>query len=459
MRKDGNLSTWELDCLARMRGTKRAIWRLPVREIYLSNPVIAVLALRFQSGYDAGKRDPARSTDGTSLGALQRAMTGRTPQRSHRWLIGEAVRLSSFYLAVITILSLFLGLSAPAPAWAQNQQGPQTPPPTQDEEAAKAAKDSQAAKDAESAAKAAGEAQSDKRADEAAAKAGQAGAGKKKAKNYKVDVEMALVNVSVTDPYGRMVTGLDQENFRIFEDNKEQEIVRFSSEDVPISIGVIFDMSGSMADKFEKSRLAAVQFFKTANPEDEFCLVNFNDRAQLVSSFTGSVEDLQERLMYTAAHGETALFDGIYLGLSQMKGARNSKKALLIISDGGDNHSRYSEIDVRKFVKEADVQIFAIGIFDKGDYKSPEEQNGPALLGEITELTGGRVFRVNSLKNLPDIATKISMELRNQYVLGYRPTNAARDGKWRKIKVRLRPPKGLPPLQVYNRTGYYAPGH
>jgi Ca-activated chloride channel homolog len=284
-------------------------------------------------------------------------------------------------------------------------------------------------------------------------------ANKKKPKAYKVDVELTLVPVSVTDPYGRMVTGLDQENFRIFEDNKEQEIARFSSEDVPISIGVIFDMSGSMADKFEKSRLAAVQFFKTANPEDEFCLVNFNDRAQLVSSFTASVEDLQERLMYTAAHGETALFDGIYLGLSQMKGARNSKKALLIISDGGDNHSRYSEMDVRKFVKEADVQIFAIGIFDKGDYKSLEEQNGPALLGEITELTGGRVFRVNSLKDLPDVATKISMELRNQYVLGYRPTNQARDGKWRKIKIRLRPPKGLPPLQVYSRTGYYASGH
>ena len=185
----------------------------------------------------------------------------------------------------------------------------------------------------------------------------------------KVDVDMTLVNVTVTDPYGRLVTGLEQNNFRVFEDNTEQEVVRFSSEDVPISIGVIFDMSGSMADKFEKSRLAAVQFFKTANPQDEFCLVDFNDRAQLASPFTPSVEELQDRLMYSSAHGQTALFDGIYLGLSQMKGAQNPKKALLIISDGGDNHSRYSETDVHKYLKEADVQLYAIGIFDQGEYK------------------------------------------------------------------------------------------
>jgi Ca-activated chloride channel homolog len=279
-------------------------------------------------------------------------------------------------------------------------------------------------------------------------------------KPLKLDVDLTLVNVTVTDPYGRLVTGLEQENFRIFEDNGEQEIVRFSGEDVPISIGVIFDMSGSMADKFEKSRLAAVQFFKTANPQDEFCLVNFNDRAQLASPFTASVEELQDRLLYTTAHGQTALFDGIYLGLSQMKGARNSKKALLIISDGGDNHSRYTEIDVRKYLKEADVQMYAIGIYDSGpDFATQEERNGPGLLSELTEMTGGRTFRVSSLNDLPDIASKISMELRNQYVLGYRPSNHARDGKWRKIKVRLRPPHGLPPLEVFARSGYFAPGH
>jgi len=280
-----------------------------------------------------------------------------------------------------------------------------------------------------------------------------------KGKALTTQTEMTLVNVTVTDPYSRLVTGLEQENFRVFEDGVEQEIVRFSSEDVPVSIGVVFDMSGSMSDKIDKSRLAAVQFFRTANPQDEFFLINFNDRAQLVSPFTGSVEELQNRLMFTSAHGMTALLDGIYLGLSQMKGAHNTKKALLIISDGGDNHSRYTETDIRRFVQEADVQIYAIGLYEPDGGPTPEEREGPSLLGDLTQMTGGRTFAVHSLNDLPDIATKISMELRNQYVLGYRPANHNHNGKWRKIKVKLRPPKGLPPLNVYARTGYFAPGH
>ena len=270
---------------------------------------------------------------------------------------------------------------------------------------------------------------------------------------------MTLVNVSVTDPIGRLVTGLERDNFQVFENGAQQEIVKFTSEDLPVSIGVIFDMSGSMTVKIDKSRIAAVQFFRTANPQDEFFLVDFNDRAQLVSQFTGSVDDLQNRLMYTAAHGLTALYDGVYLGLSQMKGAHNGKKALLIISDGGDNHSRYSETDVRKFVQEADVQIYAIGLFESDGGPTPEERNGPSLLYDLTEMTGGRAFTVNNLNELPDIATKISMELRNQYIIGYHPTDGAHDGKWRKIKVKLRPPKGLPPLTIEAKNGYYAPGH
>jgi Ca-activated chloride channel homolog len=275
----------------------------------------------------------------------------------------------------------------------------------------------------------------------------------------RTETQITLVGASVTDPLGRLVTGLEQENFRVFEDGVEQEIVRFSSEDVPVSIGVIFDMSGSMADKIDKSRQAAVQFFRTANPHDEFFLVNFNDRAQLISPFTASVDDLQDRLMYTGAHGLTALFDGVYLGLSQMRGAHNTKKALLILSDGGDNHSRYSETEVRKFVREADVQIYAIGLFDPDGGPTPEEREGPGLLGDMTMMTGGRTFVVKNVNQLPDIATKISMELRNQYVLGYRPSQRAHDGKWRKIKVRLNPPKGLPPLTVSAKSGYFAPGH
>jgi Ca-activated chloride channel homolog len=278
-----------------------------------------------------------------------------------------------------------------------------------------------------------------------------------KSKALKTETNLTLVGATITDPLGRLVTGLEQSDFRVFEDGVEQEIVHFTSEDVPVSIGVIFDMSGSMSNKIDKSRNAAVQFFRTANPQDEFFLVDFNDRAQLVSPFTASVDDLQNRMLYTSAHGMTALFDGVYLGLSQMRGAHNAKKALLIISDGGDNHSRYTETEIRKFVREADVQIYVIGNFDSDGGKTSEERNGPPLLEDMTEMTGGRMFIVQRLEELPDIATKISMELRNQYVLGYRPGNAAHDGKWRKVKVKLRPLKGMPPLTVYAKTGYLAP--
>ncbi len=271
-----------------------------------------------------------------------------------------------------------------------------------------------------------------------------------------MDVALALANVTVTDPYNRIVTGLEKEHFRIFEDGVEQEVTQFSSEDVPISIGVILDMSGSMSDKIGKARQAAVQFLKTANPKDEFFLVSFNDRAELTSHFTTSVEELQNRMMYTSTKGRTALFDGIYLGLSEMRGARNGKQALLIISDGGDNHSRYSERDIRNFVREADTQVYAIGVFDRGGRRTIEERYGPTLLSELAEMTGGRMFPVASLNDLPDIAMKIGMELRNQYVLGYTPSNKENDGTWRKIKVKLAPPRGLPPLRVYAKTGYYA---
>jgi len=276
----------------------------------------------------------------------------------------------------------------------------------------------------------------------------------------RVDVDLVLVNVTVTDPYNRLVTGLEQDSFRVYEDSVEQEILHLSSEDVPVSIGLIFDMSGSMGHKVDKARLAALQFVKTANPQDEFFLIGFNDRAQLISRFTSSVEELQSRLMYMTSKGRTALLDAIYYGLAQMKGARNTKKALLILSDGGDNRSRYNERDIRNFVKEADVQLYAIGIFEPvGSRGQPELVTGPTLLNDLAEMTGGRAFTVESLNDLPDIATKISMELRNQYVVGYKPSNVDRDGKWRKIRVKVRPQKGLPPLNVYSKAGYYAPKH
>ena len=272
----------------------------------------------------------------------------------------------------------------------------------------------------------------------------------------KVDVDLVLVPVTITDPMNRLVTGLEEDNFQVFEGTEKQKIRHFSSEDAPISLGVIFDVSGSMSNKIEKSREAVVEFFRTANPQDEFFMVDFSDKPELLSDFTSSVEDIQAKLVYLQPKGRTALMDAIYMGLHQMRKAHNQKKALLIISDGGDNHSRYTESEIKSMVKEADVQIYAIGLFDSSP-TTPEERSGPITLSEITDVTGGRTFTIDNPNELADVATKIGIELRNQYVLGYRPTRPAHDGKWRKIKVKLIPPKGLPPLHVYAKTGYYAP--
>ncbi|MBZ5647305.1 MAG: VWA domain-containing protein [Acidobacteriia bacterium] len=271
-----------------------------------------------------------------------------------------------------------------------------------------------------------------------------------------VDVDLVLVNVTITDPMNRLVTGLEKENFKIFEGNQEQQIRHFSNEDAPISLGVIFDVSGSMKTKIEKAREAVVEFFRTANPQDEFFLVTFSDRPQLLADFTQSIEDIQSKVVFTMPQGLTALLDAIYLGVTKMHDAHNAKKALLIISDGGDNRSRYTDAEIKAIVKEADVQIYAIGIYNSS-FPTPEEVAGPALLTNITEVTGGRTFTIDNPNDLTDVATKIGIELRNQYVLGYRSTNSIRDGRWRKVKVRLLPPKGLPQLTVYSKTGYYAP--
>ncbi len=277
--------------------------------------------------------------------------------------------------------------------------------------------------------------------------------------NIRVDSTLVLIPVTVTDPMNRFVTGLEKENFKIFEDKKEQDVVQFSSEDAPLSVGVIFDASGSMGHKLEKSRLAVAQFFKTANPEDEFFLVQFNDSADLVQPFTRNLEDIQNRLTFTQSKGRTALLDAIYLGLHEMKKARNPRKALLVISDGGDNNSRYTETEIRNLVKEADVQIYAIGIYESmaARGRTPEEAAGQGLLTEIAEQTGGRQYPVDNLNELPDIAAKIGIELRNQYVLGYSPQNQEHDGKYRKVQVKLIQPRGLPPLRAFFRMGYYAP--
>ena len=272
----------------------------------------------------------------------------------------------------------------------------------------------------------------------------------------RMNVDMVLVPVTVTDPMNRLVTGLEQEDFQVFENGGGQKIITFAAEDAPVSIGIIFDLSGSMTTKLIRARESILQFIKTANPQDEFFVIGFNDRPELIEDFTNSVEDIQARLATVRSGHRTALLDAIYYGLAKMKDARHERKALLVVSDGGDNRSRYTEGEVRAQVRESDVEMYSIGIFDPYA-PTPEERTGPQLLDELSNETGGRLFRVDDIAEMGDIAEKISTELRNQYVIGYRPKDLNRDGKWRKVKVKVSPPQGLPPLTVHARTGYYAP--
>lgn len=277
--------------------------------------------------------------------------------------------------------------------------------------------------------------------------------------DIRVDKQLVLVPVAVTTNSGQYVTGLDKENFKLLENGVEQDIETFSSEDTPMSVGVVFDTSGSMGSKLQRSRQAVAEFMKSANPEDEFLLVQFNDEAQITVPFTPNTEDLQNRLLFVQSRGRTALLDGVYMAMNEMRHAHNPRKAILIISDGGDNSSRYTQNEVRNFVREADVQIYAIGIFEPlgARGRTPEEFEGPDLLRDLAEQTGGRDFEVDNIGEMPDVAAKIGLELRNQYVLGYSPKNKDRDGKFRRIQVKLVKTQGLGQISPRWRLGYYAP--
>ena len=273
----------------------------------------------------------------------------------------------------------------------------------------------------------------------------------------RVDSNLVLVPVSVTDPNNRPVTGLEPEHFKIFDDHVEQTITHFAMDDEPVSVGLVFDISGSMGPKIRLSRLAASAFFQTANPDDEFSLVEFNDQVRLVTPLTQDFDEIQNQLTFAQSKGRTALLDAIVMGLNETKRSKKNRKALLIISDGGDNSSRYSEGEVRSMVRESDVLVYAIGIFEPWGSRSrtPEEAAGPGLLNDLAEQSGGRHYPADA-NELPDIAAKIGMELRNRYVLGYSPKAEMRDGRYHRVEVKLNPPRGLPKLTAHWRQGYFA---
>jgi Ca-activated chloride channel family protein len=279
--------------------------------------------------------------------------------------------------------------------------------------------------------------------------------GSQASSTLSVDVDLVLLSTTVTDSRNRHVTGLGKENFQVWEDKIEQEIQYFSSEDLPLSIGMIFDVSGSMGDKLTAARLAASTFMRMGERDDEYFLVEFSDSPHIVESFTTDTTKLQSQLLFTRAKGATSLYDALYLGLEQVSRGNNSRKALLLITDGEDNHSRYSFSDVKEFAKEHDVQIYAIGIVDASSAQLGGYQDR-ALLEDLANLTGGRAFFPASVYELEGICAQIGTDLKNQYVIGYRSLNRSNDGKWRKVRVKVNRAKGTPALSVRAKTGYYA---
>ena len=243
--------------------------------------------------------------------------------------------------------------------------------------------------------------------------------------NIRVDVNMVLVPVSVMDSYGRSVSGLGPENFRVFDSSHQVPIVSFGIQDQPITVGLIFDCSRSMREKFRIASEAPRELFEQLNPDDESFLITVADKAELRQSLTSSFNELQNALVFTQPRGMTSLLDGIYMGLQQIRKAHNPRKALVVISDGGDNNSRYMLRDLQNIAVEADTQIFAAGLYD--DPRTPEETEGPALLNDLCERTGGANFIVTDVSRLHDAMGKIGVALHNQYMLGYiRPTTAPR---------------------------------
>src|ERR1700747_338860 len=257
-----------------------------------------------------------------------------------------------------------------------------------------------------------------------------------KSRPLRVDVDLVLLPVTVSDIMNHPVTSLKKEDFAIYEGNQQQEIRYFSTEDAPISIAILLDVSKSMSDKIDTERAALVEFFNNANPNDEYFAIAFSDRPRVLAESTQSIDQLQGQLLSAEPGGPTAMLDAVYLAVSKLRSARYERKAILILSDGGDNASRYKLREIKSLVEESDVQIYAVGLFETFFFNTIEERLGKEWLGEITDVTGGRKITVDNRGKVPEAAATLTRGMGNQYVLGYRPASPA-GTKWRKVKVRL----------------------
>jgi len=269
-----------------------------------------------------------------------------------------------------------------------------------------------------------------------------------------VDVNLVLVPVTVSDSMNHTVTSLKKEDFAIYEENKQQEIRYFSTEDVPMSVAILVDVSKSMSDKIDNEREAIVEFFNNANRDDEYFAIAFSDRPRVLADSTQSLDQLQGKLLSEEPGGPTAMLDAVYLAVSKLRSAHYERKAIIIFSDGGDNASRYKLREIKSVVRESDIQVYAVGLFETFLFNTIEEKLGKIWLSAITDATGGRTITVDTRTKVPEAAATISREMRNQYVIGYRPTSPAK-AKWRKIKVRLTS-TDEPSLRAYYKQGYFA---
>jgi Ca-activated chloride channel family protein len=278
-----------------------------------------------------------------------------------------------------------------------------------------------------------------------------------KTKQSPIRTDLVTLTLTVTDLYGRYVSGLTKKAFSVIDNNEEQDITFFSDSDAPVSVGILFDISGSMSgEKINKARKALERFVATSHPSDEYFLVAFNDRAQLLMDRTRDGEAVLRKLTLVQPKRNTALYDAVYLGVEKVMHGAHQKRALLIISDGQDNSSRYNFNEVRRMMKESDVVTYAVGIEDAHDVGSQLGMQGQAFLDELTSVTGGKAFYPTTDVEMDEIFERIALELRHQYSVGYTPKDFQPDGKWRKVKVKIKPPRGLPRLTVRGRDGYYA---
>ncbi len=271
------------------------------------------------------------------------------------------------------------------------------------------------------------------------------------------NTDLITFTVTVTDTYGRYVSGLGKAAFSVFDEKKPQEITYFSDDDSPVSVGVIFDVSGSMGgDKIKRARDALSKFVQTSHNMDEYFLIAFNSRAQLLLDKTRDGNQVLDKLTFVQTRNNTALYDACYLGVEKVQRGTHPKRALLLISDGQDNNSRYTFNELRRLLKESDVTLYGIGILSGSDAGSGLGMEGQGILDELASVSGGKAFFPRSSAEMDDIFEQIALELRHQYSIGYKPVNFNNDGRWHKIKVRVTPPRGLPRLFVRSKEGYYA---